>query len=93
MSEGIFIRGFSIEIYPDFYSPNIIPALGVAKEKRKFPPLSFSFSSTSLLYSIFFNLEFLGAATFIFSFLFLCYISNRFPPQKNKKTKTTLSLS
>ena len=27
MSEGIFIRGFSIEIYPDFYSPNIIPAL------------------------------------------------------------------
>ena len=27
MSGGIFIRGFSIEIYPDFYSPNIIPAL------------------------------------------------------------------
>ena len=35
MSGGIFIRGFSIEIYPDFYSPNIIPALADLKNVNK----------------------------------------------------------
>ncbi len=37
MSGGIFIRGFSIEIYPDFYSPNIIPALSDPKMEDELP--------------------------------------------------------